>query len=130
MSIKRQRVEGRIHHILSVLFQREIADPRLTGLSVTSVRLDPELRHAFVKINALGEEERQEEIMAALARATGYLRREIGRLIRLKHTPQLHFHWDATLQHGVRIHALLEEIAAETTEVDANSTTETTVDVP
>ena len=130
MSIKRQRVEGRIRHILSAFFQREIADPRLAGISVTSVRLDPELRHAHVNINALGEEERRDEIMAALARATGYVRREIGQLIRLKHTPQLHFHWDASLQRGARIHALLEEIAEKPNEADANSTDEATVDAP
>lgn len=111
MSIKRQRVEGRIHQLLSDIFQRDLADPRLAGVSVTGVRLDPELRHARVAINALGEEERETEILAALQRAAGYLRREIGQHIRLKHTPQLHFQWDASLEQGARILRLLEEIS-------------------
>ena len=119
MSIKRQRFEERIHHILSILFQREIADPRLIDLSVTQVRLDPELRHARVHINALGNEDRQTEIMAALDRASGYLRNAVGQRIRLKHNPQLHFQWDTSLQRGARIHELLEEIANSSSNVES-----------
>lgn len=127
MSIKRKRIEERIHHLLSTLFQREIADPRLNDISVTLVELDPELRHARIYINALGEEARQEEIMAALVRASGYLRNAIGQRIRLKHTPQLQFSWDASLQNSARIHALLEEISRQPTKLDTDAIDESTI---
>ena len=122
MSVKRQRLEIRIHHLLSNLFQRGISDPRLTGISVMAVDLDSELRHARVSINALGFEERKEEIMMTLSRANGYLRREIGQAIRLKHTPELHFQWDTSLQKSARILSILEGLKPpkEDVEIDAS----------
>ncbi|MCY4107044.1 MAG: 30S ribosome-binding factor RbfA [Chloroflexi bacterium] len=113
MSIKRVRIEERMHHLFSDLLQREIADPRLSGISVTKVTLDPELRHARVYVNALGDEDRQEEIMTTLARASGYFRNAVGQSIRLKHTPAIRFFWDTTLQGSARIHELLDQIQTE-----------------
>ncbi len=122
MSVKRQRLEIRIHHLLSNLFQRGISDPRLTGISVMAVDLDSELRHARVSINALGFEDRKEEIMMTLSRASGYLRREIGQAIRLKHTPELHFQWDTSLQKSARILSILEGLKPpkEDVEIDVS----------
>lgn len=113
MSIKRTRIEERIHHLFSIILQREIADPRLSGISITKVTLDRELRHARVYVNALGQEDRQEEIIITLARASGYFRNAVGQSLRLKHTPSIRFLWDTTLQGSARIHELLEQIDSE-----------------
>lgn len=113
MSIKKVRVEERIHFIFSTLLQREIADPRLLDLTVTKVTMDPELRFAKVYVNALGDEDRQEEIMMTLARASGYFRNAISQRIRLKHIPKIQFHWDSTFQESARIHELLEKIKSD-----------------
>ena len=113
MLIRKVRVEERIHFILSTLLQREIADPRLLDLTITKVTMDPELRFAKVYVNALGDEERQEEIMTTLARASGYFRNAISQRIRLKHIPKIQFHWDSSLQESARIHELLEIIKSD-----------------
>ena len=110
MSIKQQRMNDRIQHILSQLLLREIADPRLRDVTITEVRLDPELLVAKVYVSALGDESRQKQVMKAFKRAKGFLRREVGKRIRLRNTPELHFDWDHTLAHADRIHQLIDDL--------------------
>lgn len=121
MSKKQERMSGRIRVILSELVLREVADPRLAHITITDVELDPELLYARVYVNALGDEEREQEVMAGLERAKGFLRRELGQRVRLRKTPELHFMWDATLAHGERINELLASLdipPAEAADVD------------
>ncbi len=103
-------MSDRIQHILSHLLLREIADPRLQGITVTEVNLDPELMYAKVYVSAMGDESRQVKVMAGLSRAKGFLRREVGKRIRLRHTPELHFHWDHTLAHAQRINQIISNL--------------------
>lgn len=110
MSIRQQRVEGRIRAILGELLLREVRDPRLQNVTVTDVSLDPELLYADVYVNALGEEERAPEVLAGLARANGFLRRQVGRRLRLRVVPELHFHWDAVLEQGARMDELISSL--------------------
>ena len=88
MSIKQGRMSNRIHQILSQLLLREISDPRLRGVTVTEVRLDAELMYAKVYVSALGNEGREDEVMRAFRRAGGFLRREVGKRIRIRSTPR------------------------------------------
>jgi ribosome-binding factor A len=90
MSIAQGRMSDRIRQILSELLRREVADPRLKNVTVTEVTLDRELMFANVYVNALGDESRQNEILEGLRRAGGFLRRETGKRIRLRNTPELH----------------------------------------
>lgn len=110
MSIKQGRMNDRIQQILSHLLLREISDPRLQDITVTDVELDPELMYAKVFISAMGDESREAEVMKALRRAGGFLRREVGKRIRLRHTPELHFHWDHTLERANRINQLIASL--------------------
>lgn len=110
MSIRQQRVEGRMRAILGELLLREVRDPRLNNVTVTEVTLDPELLYADVYVNALGEEERAPEVLAGLARAGGFLRRQVGRRLRLRNVPELHFHWDALLEQGAYIDELISKL--------------------
>lgn len=110
MSIKQDRMAERIRSILSVLLLREISDPRLQGVTITEVRLDPELMFADVYVNALGDEARQAEVLDGLRRANGFLRRETGKRVRLRNTPELHFHWDKTLDYGERINQIIDAL--------------------
>lgn len=100
----------RIREILSELLLREVSDPRLQNVTVTSVRLDPELMFADVYVNALGDEGRQEEVLGGLKRANGFLRREVGKRVRLRNTPELHFFWDHTLEYGERMNRLISSL--------------------
>jgi ribosome-binding factor A len=110
MTIKQDRVSERIRLILSELLLRDVADPRLQHITVTDVSLDPELMFADVYVNALGDEDRQADVMAGLERAKGFLRREVGQRVRLRNVPELHFHWDATLERGEQINQLLNKL--------------------
>ena len=122
MSIKRERMSERIHQILSQLLLREISDPRLQDITVTDVTLDPELMYAKVYVSAMGDEDRESEVMQGLRRAGGYLRREVGKRIRLRNTPELHFYWDSTLAHADRINAIISrlDIPAEVSDDERN----------
>lgn len=110
MSIKQDRVAGRIRQILSVLILREVSDPRLQGLTVTEVEIDSELMYARVYVNALGEEERMPEIMGALKQAKGFLRREVGKRLSLRRVPDMGFYWDESLDRGARMDMLLNQL--------------------
>lgn len=110
MTIKQGRMSDRIQQILSQLLLREVSDPRLRNITVTEVQLDPELMYAKVYVSAMGDESRATEVMHGLRRASGYLRREVGKRIRLRNTPELHFHWDHTLEHAERINQLISRL--------------------
>lgn len=111
MSFKQDRMAGRIRQILSELLLREAGDPRLMGITITRVELDVEMQFAKVWVNALGEEEREAEILMALQHAKSFLRREIGKRVRLRKTPDLQFKWDSSLEQGERINRLISELA-------------------
>jgi ribosome-binding factor A len=114
--IRQQRTADHIQSILSELLLRDMRDPRLQGLTITGVRIDRELQYADIYINALGDDSREKEIMAALERATGFMRHDLAQKLSLRTVPQLHFHWDPTLAHAERISELLDnlEIPSET----------------
>ncbi|MCU0474878.1 MAG: 30S ribosome-binding factor RbfA [Anaerolineae bacterium] len=103
-------MSGRIRDILSALLMREVNDPRLEGVTVTSVKLDPELMFATVMVNALGDEERRDEIMAGLKRAKGFLRREVASRVRLRNAPELLFRWDEGLERAERVNRLFDKL--------------------
>jgi ribosome-binding factor A len=108
--IRQQRTADHIQSILSELLLRDMRDPRLQGLTITGVRIDRELQYADIYVNALGDDSREEEIMAALERASGFMRRDLAQKLSLRTVPQLHFHWDPTLAHAERISELLDNL--------------------
>lgn len=105
--IKQNRMSDRIREILSELMLREVSDPRLHNVTVTEVKLDPELMFADVYVNAMSEE-RQKEVMQALKSAKGFLRREVGKRVRMRNVPDLIFHWDAMLERGEQMNQLID----------------------
>lgn len=119
MTIKQDRVAERVQIILSELLLREVADPRLKNVTVTAVKLDPELGFADVYVNALGDEGRQKDVMRGLERAKGFLRREVGKRVRLRTAPELHFHWDVTLARGERLNRLISDLDIPPAEAEA-----------
>jgi ribosome-binding factor A len=110
MTLKQERMAERIREILSGLLLLEVTDPALQGITVTEVTLDQELEYATVYVNALGEEERRDEVMAGLKRANGFLRREVGKRVRLRRTPALNFQWDISLSRAEAIEQALDRL--------------------
>ena len=114
--VRQQRTADQIHRTLSELFLRQLNDPRLQDVTITQVTIDRELQYADVYVNALGDESRRQEVMVALQRATGFLRRELSGYLRLRSVPQLHFHWDPTLAHAEQVDRILENLYIPTEE--------------
>lgn len=78
--------------------------------SVVRAEMSPDLRYAKVYVSVLGPEAEREETMAVLERAKGHVRSELGRRIRLYHTPELRFIMDDSLAHGDRIARILRDL--------------------
>lgn len=108
--IRQQRTADQILRELSDICNREISDPRLVGLSITDVTIDRELDHADVYVHALGDDSRQEDVMKALSSATGFMRRELAGRMRMRNVPQLHFHWDPTLERAEQVSSILDNL--------------------
>lgn len=108
--IKQQRVAEQIRTLLSELLLFTVNDPRVQGITMTEVTIDRELQHADIKVNALGDEGRKDEVLAGLASAQSFLRRELGRRLSLRKVPQLHFHWDHSLEQALEVNRLLDTL--------------------
>ncbi len=105
-----ERVGDEIRKIVAGLIQHEIKDPRLPALtSVTEVSVTRDLSHATIYVSVMGEEKEQKDCMAALKSASGFIRREIGRKIRLRVLPELHFQIDDSIERGIRMTRLIDE---------------------
>ena len=101
------RVGEEFREILAEEIQK-LKDPRVGFVTVTGVKVSHDLRVAWVYYTALGDEKARASSRAALRSASAHLRRELGRQIRLKVTPELRFEEDDTYETGQRIDALIE----------------------
>jgi ribosome-binding factor A len=116
--IRQQRTAEQIQIILSELMLREMNDPRLQELTITEVTIDRELQYADVYVQALGDDSRQTAVMQALEKAAGFFRHELAQRLRLRTTPQLHFHWDATLAYIQEVNRILDNLVIPPPEVE------------
>ncbi|GIP46620.1 Ribosome-binding factor A [compost metagenome] len=107
------RVGEQIKKELSVLIQSELKDPRIGFVTVTGVDVTSDLSQAKVYLSVFGDEEKKNESLKAIEKATGFLRTEIGKRIRLRHTPELIFKIDESIAYGSRIEKILGEITHE-----------------
>ena len=87
----------------------ELGDPRIGFVTVTSVETSPDLRSAKVHVSVLGSEEEREATLAGLSSSHGVLQSAIAAETRMKRTPTLRFHYDETIEQGMRITRLLDE---------------------
>jgi len=112
--LRLSRIGDRFREELStMLVKGEIRDYRLTGVSVTEVRVDRELSYAEIYISSLAGSERSAEILAGFESASGYIRKVLSERIELRSFPRLRFHWDPTFEKADRIEKLLIEIKKE-----------------
>ena len=109
-SHRTRRVADLIRHALAELVSRELRDPRVGLITVTEVRISPDLKHARVYVSSLGTPGARAATVGALNHAAPFLRRVLGGAVRLKHIPELTFVEDPTLEQGERVERLLREI--------------------
>ena len=98
---------------ISAIIKDEVNDPRVGFVSVVSVQVSADLRHAKVFVSVLGDDETVKESMTALKKAAGFVRREIAHRIDLRHTPEIEFHYDDSIIHGAKISQILREVIPE-----------------
>jgi ribosome-binding factor A len=91
----------------------ELKDPRIGFVTVTGVETSPDLRHARVFVSVLGSEAKRAKTLDGLAAAHGVLQARVARELRLKRTPQLAFEYDPTVERGVRMTQLIDELAPD-----------------
>jgi len=107
---RQQKVADLIQAEVSGIILRKLKDPRLGFLTITGVKMSPDLKHAQVYFSTIGDEERVETALAGLRSAAGMIRGEIGRTLDLKYTPRLAFHFDDSLAFGAHIESRLREL--------------------
>ncbi len=107
-----RRVDASVREVLSEAVG-ELKDPRIGFVTVTGVRTSRDLRQARVYVSVLGPERKRDETLAGLAAAHGVLQARLARELRMKRTPQLAFEYDPTVERGVRMTQLIDELAPD-----------------
>jgi ribosome-binding factor A len=107
-----RRVNESVRQVLSESLL-ELKDPRIGFVTVTGVETSADLRHATVFVSVLGSERKRAQALRGLEAAHGVLQARLGRELRLKRTPQLSFEYDPSVERGVRMSALIDELAPD-----------------
>jgi ribosome-binding factor A len=110
------RVGEQIREDLTELITREVHDPGIGFITITRVNVTPDLQQARVHYTTLGDEKARRETGRALERAAPFLRRQLGRRLRLRRVPELQFFYDESIERHDRIERILQELQQERTE--------------
>lgn len=116
-----RRVAELVKQEVASLLTRGVKDPRVGFVSVMEVRMSPDLRYANVYVSLYGSEKERKGSLAGLRSSTGWVRREIGKRLRLRHTPELRFYADTTLEDAFHLEDIFREIRAGRQEDDAEA---------
>lgn len=103
------RLGDLIQREISDILHRRIKDPRIGFCTIMRVDVSDDLRHAKVRVSIMGTESQQKSTLAGLKSARGFIRREIGRRIALRHTPEIVFVLDKSVVESLRIAQLISE---------------------
>lgn len=104
-----RRVGDQMRAVLAELLQNEVKDPGVGFVTVTEVRMSSDLQYATVFVSVMGDEAAEIQSLASLRRAAPFLRSEVGKRLRLRHTPEIRIQLDQTLAQSDRIEELLRE---------------------
>src|ERR671935_865758 len=112
MSERMGRVNEAVKEVLSEGIG-ELKDPRIGFVTITAVETSSDLRHARVFVSVLGSERKRERTLEGLGAAHGVLQARVARELRMKRTPQLAFEYDPSVERGVRMTQLIDELAGD-----------------
>lgn len=108
------RVNEEVKVELSNIIQREVKDPRIDSLvSVTAVDTTGDLKECKVYISVLGNDEKRSQTMEGLRSSAGFIRRELARRLNLRNTPNLHFMLDTSIERGIEMSKLIDDVRVE-----------------
>lgn len=112
--MKSTRINGEVQRELSNIIRGEIKDPRISPLtSVVSVEVTPDLKICKAYISVLGDEEAQKETLAGLKSAEGFIRTKLAKTINLRNTPEIKFVMDQSIEYGVNMSKLINDVTKD-----------------
>ena len=110
-SVKNTRINGEVLKELSNIIRSEIKDPRINHMtSVVAVEVAPDLKTCKAYISVLGDEKSQKDTITGLKSAEGYIRRQLARTVNLRNTPEIRFILDQTIEYGINMSKLIDEV--------------------
>jgi ribosome-binding factor A len=110
-SYRADQVGEQVREEIMSIIRRDLKDPRIGFVSITAVRMSPDLRSARVRVSVLGNPEEKKASIAGLVSAKGVIRHELGRRLQnLKYSPDLRFEIDPSIEYSVHITELLKEV--------------------
>jgi ribosome-binding factor A len=115
MATKRmlQLAEQIREHLALMLVRGEISDPRVRGITLNYVKMSPDLQIAKVYFSVLGEKAKRQEVEKGLKQASGFIRRELGKILLVRYTPAVIFHFDDSIEYSVKMGALISKVSDE-----------------
>ncbi len=108
-----ERVSGQIQKTLSDLLKKKIKDPRLSSVTITGVRMTPDLKLAYIYFSTLDGEKRKSEILKGFSSSLGFLKRNLARELDLRYVPALKFFYDESFDYGAHIDSVLKSIESD-----------------
>ena len=117
-NLRIEKLQELIKQEMSKMLLKELKDPRIGFVTVTDVEMTGDLREAKIYVSVMGGEEQVKSSLEGLNSALGFIRREIGHLIRLRFTPEISFALDTSLDYGDHIQKLLLQVGGENKNAD------------
>jgi ribosome-binding factor A len=108
-----ERVAEEIHKEISSILRRSVKDPRLHRVTITHIKVSPDLKHAGVYFSILGDVTAREDALNGFKRAGPFIRKELGHHLRLRRTPDLRFYYDDSIEHAVEMSRTLNQLKEE-----------------
>ncbi len=105
-----RKIQEFIKQEVSRIVLQELKDPRLGFVTVTDARITGDLREATVYVSLFGSDEEKKNTLAALRKAQGYIRSEVGKRLGIRYSPQIEFKEDESLEYGMKIESILHDI--------------------
>ncbi|HZX20958.1 MAG TPA: 30S ribosome-binding factor RbfA [Clostridia bacterium] len=111
---REKRLAEEIKKIVSDIIRNELKDPRISSMtSITEVDLTRDLRYVNIYVSILGDEEEKKETIEGLTRASGFIRREIGKNIKARYTPEVIFKLDNSIERGIHMYNIITKVSEQ-----------------
>ena len=112
-SVKNTRVNGEVQKVLAEIIRGELKDPRINPMTtVMAVEVAPDLKSCRAFISVLGDVQSQEDTLKGLNSAMGYIRNQLAKKINLRNTPEIRFIMDQSVEYGINMSKLIDEVNA------------------
>ncbi|MFH1737038.1 MAG: 30S ribosome-binding factor RbfA [Actinomycetota bacterium] len=120
MSVRTERLAETLREVIMDIIQKDLKDPAIGIASVTHIRVSPDLKHAWISLSVFGDDQTKEDTLKAFAKASGHIRSELGKRVRLRYLPELVFTVDEGIEQSFKVAEILRGIKRENREEDVS----------